>query len=55
MFGGVFGNLIGILLGIAGFVEKNRKRVFSVLGLVLNTVIILGLCALIAIGLAMPA
>ncbi|WP_136604134.1 hypothetical protein [Paenibacillus dokdonensis] len=34
-------NIIGIVLGIIGTVLRNRKKIFAILGLALNTVIIL--------------
>ncbi|MED5016858.1 hypothetical protein P9847_06015 [Paenibacillus chibensis] len=34
-------NLIGIVLGIVGLVLRNRKKIFAILGLSLNTIIIL--------------
>lgn len=34
-------NLTGIVLGIVGLVLRNRKKIFAILGLSLNTIIIL--------------
>lgn len=39
--------LLGAALGIAGLIQKRRKRLFSVLGTVANGVIFLGLLALV--------
>ena len=36
IIGCLFINLIGIGLGIAGLVQKNRKRIFSILGTIIN-------------------
>jgi hypothetical protein len=42
--------LVGLGLGIAGLVQKEKKRVFAVLGLVFNSLVILGTLALVVIG-----
>ncbi|MGN7358189.1 hypothetical protein ACTHPF_14835 [Paenibacillus sp. SAF-054] len=34
-------NIIGVILGIIGLVLRNRKKIFAILGLSLNTIIIL--------------
>ncbi|BFH64501.1 MULTISPECIES: hypothetical protein [Paenibacillus] len=34
-------NILGIVLGIVGMVIRNRKKIFAILGLSLNTIIIL--------------
>jgi hypothetical protein len=52
MIGGIIVALIGAGLGIAGVAQKGRKKVFAVLGLVFNGLIVLGVGAIIAIGLA---
>jgi hypothetical protein len=52
---GIFGviglNMLGIGLGVAGFFQPDRSRIFSVLGLVFNLMVILGLGGLMVIGL----
>ena len=45
-------SLVGSVLGIAGLFQSNRNRTFSILGLIFNTLIVLGLVGLIFIGLA---
>jgi len=47
----LFINLIGIGLGIAGLVQKNRKRIFSILGTIINGVVLIGIGSLILIGI----
>jgi hypothetical protein len=44
------GALLGAALGIAGLVERGRRRVFAALGLVFNGLIVLGLVFLLIIG-----
>jgi hypothetical protein len=44
--------LLGLILGIIGCCQKDRKRVFAVIGTVLNGLILFGLCGLMSIGLA---
>ncbi|MSP60075.1 MAG: hypothetical protein EXR72_06975 [Myxococcales bacterium] len=41
IFGGMFVALIGAGLGIAGAVAKDRRRVFAVLGLIFNAMLLL--------------
>ena len=45
-------SFVGSGLGIAGLFQPNRNRLFSILGLIFNALIIFGLVGLIAIGLA---
>ena len=51
---GLFGCVVGIGLGIAGMFQKNRKKVFSILGLIINGLIVLGVFALIVVGSLVP-
>ena len=55
VFAAGFVDLIGIALGFFGAVDRSSKKVYPVLGLVLNTVVLLSVAALVAIGLAMKA
>jgi len=50
--GGFVLNLVGGVLGIVGLVVPNRKKLFSILGLSLNALMILGFAGLMLIGLA---
>lgn len=43
--------LVGIALAIGGLCQRNRYKVFSILGLVLNIVFILGIGMLMLIGM----
>lgn len=43
-------SLLGIELGIAGLIQRDRKRVFPILGLVFNSVATIALVAIIVIG-----
>lgn len=43
--------VIGLILGIIGVVMKNRKKVFGIIGLILNALIVLSVVLLISIGL----
>ncbi len=45
--------LVGLALGIAGLVQRRRKKLFAVLGTVGNGVVLLGFVALIVLGLAL--
>ncbi|MCD6309870.1 MAG: hypothetical protein J7M18_04100 [Candidatus Eremiobacteraeota bacterium] len=48
---GFVGLLVGAGLGIAGLFEKNRKKIFSILGLIFNAGIFLVFIILMIIGL----
>jgi heme/copper-type cytochrome/quinol oxidase subunit 3 len=49
---GLFLNLVGVGLGIGGAVQQDRKKVFATLGLIFNAVILLGVAALMVLGIA---
>jgi hypothetical protein len=51
---GLFANLAGVGLGIAGLVQRDRKKVFSALGVVFNGTVIFGLTMLLILGASMP-
>jgi hypothetical protein len=55
IIGSLFMNVGGVGLGIAGIVQRDRQKVFSVLGVAFNTLIILGMVGLLIIGMMMPA
>lgn len=46
-------HLLGLGLAIGGLTQRDRKKVFSVLGLVFNALIVVGTTALIVLGSAM--
>ena len=50
MCGGLVLNIVGVVLGIAGLFQPNRKRLFAIMGLAFNGVIVLGVVALMLIG-----
>jgi hypothetical protein len=45
-------NLIGVILGIIGVRQADRKKVFAILGLCINAMTLLGVAGLILVGLA---
>lgn len=45
--------LVALGLGIAGLIQKNRKKLFAVLGTVFSTVTILGVIGLMILGSTM--
>ncbi len=49
----LFASLVSLGLGIGGLFQKERKKVFAILGTIFSGAIILVTAALIAIGLAM--
>ncbi|MCR2804370.1 hypothetical protein [Paenibacillus soyae] len=44
-------SIVGLILGIIAVVLKNRKKVFGIIGLILNALMVLGVVMLFAIGL----
>jgi hypothetical protein len=53
LFLGLFIALIGGVLGIIGLVQKNRAKGFSIAGLVINSLVGLGMLGIIVLGLLM--
>ncbi len=53
--GGILLAVAGAGLGIAGLMQSQRYKLFAIIGLVFNSIIVLGMVGLIAIGLAMQA
>lgn len=47
--------MLGIGLGVAGFFQPHRTRIFCVLGVAFNGLVILGLAGLIVVGLTVAA
>ena len=45
--------LAGLALGVAGIIQRRRKKLFAVLGTVGNGVVLLGFVALIVLGFAL--
>lgn len=52
---GIVASLTGLGLGIAGLINKNRKKTMSVLGVVFNCIILVCLTILIAFGIALDS
>jgi len=50
MLGAVVGNIVGLVLGIIGLAQKNRNKVFAVLGTVFNGGVVLLLLLMVFIG-----
>jgi hypothetical protein len=46
---GFLGNIVGVVLGISGVCQKNRKKLFAVLGLVFNSIAVIWFGILMAI------
>jgi hypothetical protein len=53
MISACFVDLIGIVLGFFGAADRSSKKVYSVLGLILNIVVVVLFVALLVIGLSM--
>lgn len=52
IFGAVGLSLVGLILGIVSAFSKNRRKVFGVIGIVLNVVVIIGALGLFFAGAA---
>ena len=48
---GMVGNLVGIVLAAVGLAQKDRAKIVSVIGLSLNIMCLLGVAALMVIGI----
>lgn len=53
LFGGVVLAFVGLVLGLVGLVTANRKKVFAVLGLMFNAMLVMAVVGLVLLGLAM--
>ena len=51
IIGGCLMAFVGLALGIAGFFQKDRKKLFPALGTAFNAVVLLGVLGLLVIGL----
>lgn len=51
MLGAIVGNIIGLVLGIIGLAQKNRNKLFAILGTVFNGGVVLLLLLMVFIGL----
>lgn len=49
---GVALSILGGILGIVAVLQQNRKKVFGILGLVINGLVVLGILGLMCLGLA---
>jgi hypothetical protein len=47
-----FLGLVGAVLGFVAVFQKDKKKLFGILGIVVNLLIVLAFCALLVIGLA---
>jgi hypothetical protein len=52
MFAGFGANLVGIVLGIIAVSKSNVKKTFAIIGISLNSIVMLGVIILMLIGLA---
>ena len=50
---GLLINVVGLGLGVAGAIQRRRKKLFAILGIVLNAVIFLGVLVVIVLGLSL--
>lgn len=50
VLGGLVVNLVGVGLGIAGLFQQQRKKLFPILGVATNVLIVLGICGLMVLG-----
>jgi len=57
IIGGPIIHFVGLVLGIAGVFQKERKRLFAVLGIVLNGLLVIsaGIICILALSLVVAA
>lgn len=53
MCSGVLLAIIGAVLGGVALAQANRKKMFGVIGLAINGLVLLGMCGMMALGMAM--
>ena len=50
--GGVLLSFVGLGLGIAGIIQRHRRKLFAIIGTVLNGLVVLGVLLLIVLAVA---
>ncbi len=50
---GVLLSFVGLGLGLAGVIQRRRKRLFAVIGAVLNGLVVLGVLSLVVLGVVL--
>lgn len=53
LIGSVLLTVVGFGLGVAGLIQRRRKRLFAILGTILNGLVVLGVIALFVLGFAL--
>jgi hypothetical protein len=53
MIGGLLVNLLGMIFGVVGLFQRERKKVFALLGVLFGCLVFVGLLFVIIIGVAM--
>jgi len=55
LIGGLLLDMLAVGLGIAGLLQPRRKKVFAILGVIIGTMILLGVIGLIGLGMSLQA
>lgn len=45
--------LVGVGLGVAGVLQKTQSKVMAIIGLVLSSLVLIGMCGIMLLGVAM--
>lgn len=53
VIGCLLANLVGLGLGIAGMIQRRRKKLFAILGAIFNGLVVLVVLAVIVLGLVL--
>ncbi len=53
LIGGLLINLMGIIFGIVGLCQRDRKKPFAILGVVIGSLVLVGILFVVIVGLAM--
>lgn len=51
--GGLCLNVVGLILGATGLFQRDRRPAFSIVGMIVNGLLLGGMCGLLGLGLAM--
>ena len=51
LFGGLLLDMLGLALGVAGICQRDRSKLFAVLGVVISSAVLFGALLLIIVGL----
>lgn len=51
ILGGIALHFVGVGLGIAALFQRDRTKIFAILGLIFNALVVISICGMMAIGM----